>query len=122
VSGARGTGRLALATGEVEILFTNLALAEAETLTGKSVLQLADTGRTNALGMRDVAQLLLVGMEHARRAAHAGGPRVTLKEAFAIMDEVGFIKVAEVVLLALAAVLSYGAGAGEEAAADPLAS
>lgn len=117
MSGPRGEGRLALADGVVvEILFTNRALAEAETLTGKTVLQLADAGRSNGLGIGDVAKLLLVGMQAARRDAGTGGTRLTMDEAYRVLDQVGFIHAATCVIEALAVVLSYGL---EEPAPDP---
>jgi hypothetical protein len=119
MSGARGEGRLATAQGEVVVLFTNRALAEAENLTGKSILQLAAAARSDALGMGTLVQLLAVGMEFARREAGTGGARITTKDAYAVLDEVGFIRVVTVVLEALATVLAFGAD--EAVAADPLA-
>lgn len=115
MTGARGEGRLQTPSGvEVVVLFTNRALAEAERATGKSVLQLADAGRGTGLGIGDLANLLAIGMEFARREAGTGGPRITLGNAYSILDEVGFVKVAQVVLEALATVLSYGAGESDE--------
>jgi len=109
VSGPRGEGRLVLADGAVvEILFTNRALAEAETLIGKSVLRLADTARSNDLGMGDVAKLLYVGMAASQRDSGVGGLRIAMKDAWDVLDKVGFQRVAIVVMEALAVVLSYG--------------
>lgn len=113
MSGARGVGRLVTAQGEVNVLFTNRALAEAEQITGKSVMQLAATAHGSAVGVGITAQLLAVGMEFARREAGVGGARVTIADAYRVMDELGFSTVATVVLQALADVVSYGVEVAE---------
>ncbi len=112
--GARGEGILKLAGGqERAVLFTNRALADAERLTGKSVLQLLAATQGMQLGMSDTAVLLQVGMEHARREARPSGKAITLADAYEVMDQVGFAPVARVVMEALAAVLSYAAEPAE---------
>lgn len=116
MSGARGEARLQSGEQEITILFTNRALAEVEQQTGKSVLQLAQAASGDALGMGTVAQLLAAGMEYARRDARTPGPRVTLKDAYEVLDQLGFVRATVAVCEALGAVLSYGA---DEAIAQP---
>jgi len=106
--GARGEGILRLKGGEERaVLFTNRALADAERLTGKTVLQMMAETQSMQLGMTDTAILLQVGMEQARREARPGGKAVTIADAYGVMDAVGFASCARVVMEALAAVLSY---------------
>ena len=90
----------------VEILFTNRALAQAEVQLGRTVLQIARDAE--GLGMGDLARLLLVGMNAARRDAKMGGKPPKLNDAYDVMDAVGFTEALRVVIDALAAVLGYG--------------
>ena len=92
---------------EIEILFTNRALAQAEVQLGKTVLQIATGAADGDLGMGDVARLLLVGMQAARRESRSGRKPPSLNDAWDVMDQVGFSETARVVFEALAAVLSY---------------
>ncbi len=108
-TGARGEGIIVLPDGEqVRVLFTNRALVEAERALGKSILALAQGFGDGIVGIGDVAQLLLVGMQASRRDERAGGPIPNLASAYDVMDQVGFAKVAEAVIGAVAGVLSYG--------------
>ena len=116
-TGARGEGRLEV-DGEVyEVLFTNRALAEVEKRTGKTMMQYAEGLQAGAVGIQDVAQLLTVGLEAARRESKAGGKRYTADDVWRIMDTLGFATVAAVVMEAMAAVLAYS-GEGEESPPD----
>lgn len=116
--GARGEGRLQSGDKTIRILFTNRAIAEAEVATGKTVLQMAQGLRDGNLGMNDVAHLLAAGMEQERRDQNGPGPRITAREAFKIIDEVGFVAALEVVMQCLTDVLSYNPG--RETDADPI--
>jgi len=117
MSGPRGEGRLVLASGaEVHVLFTNRALAEAETITGKPIMLLVKATSENAAALGDVLKLLAVGMEYARRDAGGEGARLTIKDAQVVMDEVGFLSCLLLVMQSLAAALFYKA---DEAAAPP---
>lgn len=107
MAGARGEGHLQLAEGERAILFTNRALADAERLTGKTVLQIAGAAAQNALGIGDTAVLLQVGMEQARSDLNRGGKPYTLADAYAVLDEVGFAATLAAVIEGVAAVLSW---------------
>lgn len=92
---------------EIDILFTNRALAQAEVQLGKTVLELAGDAADGNLGMGDVARLLLVGMQAAHRDNKLSGKPPSLNDAWDVMDAAGFSEVARVVFEALAAVLSY---------------
>lgn len=123
MAGPRGESRILLPDGgEITVLFTNRALAEAETALNKSVLQLARQAADGGIGIGDIAQLLAVGMEYARRDAGIPGPRLNLSDAYRVLDAVGFVAAAQAVLESLAAVLSYQAdnppAAGRMAASE----
>ena len=85
------------------MLFTNRALAEAEALTGKTVTQLLDRA---AIGMTDLANLTLVGMEAARRDTDPRRARYTIADAWDLIDKVGFMPVLRAVTESLVAVTS----------------
>jgi len=111
--GARGEGHIELLDENgnvietVPILFTNRAIAEAERLTGKSIFQLLNAVRQDAVGIGEVAQLLAVGMEAARREAQSGSRSLTINDAYRVMDHVGWKACAAVVYPALTAVFAY---------------
>jgi len=109
--GARGEGIIQHGETEYRILFTNRALAEAESATGKSVIALAQGFANGTTGIGDVARMLSTGLEAARRDANAGGRTYTLFDAYRIMDEVGFTEVARAVMEAVSVVLKFD---GEE--------
>ncbi len=113
MSGARGEVTVEVPGREpVTVLFTNRALADAERAVGKSVLEMARGAGDGRLGIADVAQLLYVGMEAARRDARAGGRSYNVNDAYEILDAAGFAAVAAAVMEAMAAVLSYDPGEG----------
>ena len=112
--GARGEGVLCVAEREIRVLFTNRALARAETALGKTVLEIANDARSTRLGLNDTAKLLQAGMEAARRETGPGGKPSSLDEAFDVMDAVGFTETARVIIEALAAVLGYSSDKGED--------
>lgn len=102
---------------EIEVLFSNRAIAEAEKSIGRGILEVLNDFGSGKSGISDVAQLLAAGMEAARRYHRAGGKRVSLDEAFSILDECGFLTVATPVFEALAEVISYSPEADSDA--DP---
>lgn len=115
MTGARGEAVIEVPGREpVTILFTNRALADAERATGKSVLELAQGAGDGRLGVGDIARLLHVGMESARRDARTGGRSYSVNDAFSILDAVGFAAVSAAVMEAIAAVLSYDPNEEEE--------
>ena len=117
--GARGEATLETSAGEMRLLYTNRALMQAETQMGKSVLGVAEGFTNGVSGITDVAQLLRVGMEAARRDAREGGRSVTLNDAIAVLEELGFTTVAATVMTAVAAVLSYDNSEDQDPDADP---
>lgn len=94
-------------TREIRVLFTNRALAEAEQAMGKGVIGVAKGFATGETGMVEIAYLLKAGMEHARRDAKEHGRPVSLNDAYEVLDDAGFSRVAQVVMESVAAVLSY---------------
>ncbi len=104
---ATGRGYLAAGEDKIEILFTNRALAQAETQLGKTVLQIVSDASGDNLGIGDVTRLLLVGMQAARHDKKERGTPPSMKDAFSVMDQGGFAEVRRVVLEARAAVRSY---------------
>lgn len=118
--GARGEGILQVDGTEHRILFTNRAVAEAESSTGKGIIGLLQGFQIGTTGIGDVAHLLAAGLEAARRDAHAGGRPVQLDDAYRIMDQVGFAETSRCVVEAISAVLSYGKNKdGDEATTSP---
>ena len=116
--GARGEGTIQAGEREVPVLFTNRAIAKAETALGCSILKVANGFADGQSGIRDVAILLCTGMEAARRDARAGGRAITPDDAYEVLDEAGFSVVAEIVMLAISDVLAYGVDEGGNRSAD----
>lgn len=112
--GARGEAIIVTEDRDVPILYTNRAIAEAEESTGKAIIGMLDGFQTGSSGITELAHLLRAGMEAARREARLGGRRVSLPQAFDVLDEVGFAAAAEAVMTAVAAVLAYGTDAEDE--------
>jgi hypothetical protein len=107
MAGARGEGYLELDGETFAVLFTNRALAEAERALGKSVVQIANAFGRDAIGVGDVAQLLTVGLEHARRDSRSRPQSYTINDAWDLLDKLGFAVVVEAVMLAIVQVISY---------------
>jgi hypothetical protein len=124
MTGARGEATILVPDSdgdrEVQVLFTNRAIAEAEEVLGKGIQAIAEGFNDGRSGIRDMAHLLRAGMEAARREARAGNRRVSMKDAFDVLDAVGFAGVAEPVLLAVADVVGYGTGLEDELDGDGL--
>ena len=118
--GARGEAVLEANGESYRILFTNRAIAEAEQRTGKAFLHLLRLASIEDLGVNDVANLLVTGLEAARRETGGGRP-YQITQAFDLMDAVGFVQAAQAVVLALTAVLTFGSKAeeGEESDSPP---
>lgn len=104
---ARSEQIIATDDREVKILFTNRALATAEKSLGKSVIGVAQGFANGGSGITEIAILLQVGMDEYRRDARLGGSAVTINDAYAVMDEVGFSETANVVMNAIAQVIGY---------------
>lgn len=109
--GARGEATIEAGDREVAVLYTNRALAEAEEQIGKSIIETSQGFAEGKIKVSDVAHLLRAGMEAARRDARTGGRPVSMPAVFEVLDEVGLVAVAEVVMIAVAEVLTYGTDA-----------
>ncbi len=112
-TGARGEGIIELldengnVTDTVPVLYTNRALAEAESMTGKTTLQLLNAALRKDMAIGEVAQLLAVGMEAARKDSKTGSRTLNINDAYRVMDHVGVRGVAATVYLAITAVFAY---------------
>lgn len=116
--GARGEGIIRTEEAEYRILFTNRAIAEAESATGKGIIGLLQGFQIGTTGLGDVARLLAAGLEAARRDAHAGGRPLTIDDAYRIMDEVGFAECTRVTVEAVSAVMAYKGETADDGAGD----
>jgi hypothetical protein len=106
----RGQATILSGEGEIHVLYNNRALAEAEKMLGRGILTALSGFSKGEFSVGDAAILLQVGMEHDRRAARVGGRRVTIDDAYQLMDEVGLMTVAKPIFEAIAEVLSYDGG------------
>jgi hypothetical protein len=104
---ARGEGTIIAEGREVNVLFTNRALMQAEKVMGKSVIAVTQGFVNGTAGMNELVALLQAGMEAARRDSGERGRVVTLNDATEVLEEAGFTAVAQVVMESVAAVLSY---------------
>jgi hypothetical protein len=69
--------------------------------------------------LNDTAQLLRIGLEHARKERRDGHRAYTVEDAFNLMDEFGFVPTAAIIYQALAAVISYKRGGDAEVNPPP---
>jgi hypothetical protein len=110
---ARGEGVINVGDSEVQVLFTNRALAAAERAMGRSSLSVGRGFLEGTAGVTELACLLQAGMEAARRDGRTGGSPVSLDDAYDLLDQVGFSNASIVVMQAMAAVISYSNGRSE---------
>lgn len=122
-TGARGESTIQLEDREVRVLFTNRALGDAEQQLGRSIIGVSRGLQDGTSGIREIVILLRVGMEAARRDAREGGRSITIPDAYDVLEHAGFAIVTEAVMMAVAAVLSYGTdvqiGDGEDTDPNP---
>jgi hypothetical protein len=116
--GARGEAVLEMDGQSYSILFTNRAIAEAEQRTGKAFLHMLRCATTGDLGVNDVANLLVTGLEAARRETGGGKP-YQITKAFELMDAVGFTQAAAAVVSALSDVLTFSSQKDEGEESSP---
>jgi hypothetical protein len=108
ITGARGEVTIQRNDGgDVRVLYTNRALANAEKMMRKSIVEVARGFAEGQSGISDIAYVLLAGMEAARVDARIGGKQYSMNDAFDVLDEVGFAGVAGPVMEAVSEVLSY---------------
>ena len=104
----RGESIITLPDGEeITILFTNQALGEFQQRTGTAAMSLLFQAERQNIGQVEIANLLRAGMTAANHANGSRKEATSLKQAYDIMDSVGFIPVMEVVMGAVADVLTY---------------
>lgn len=97
------------------MLFTNRAIVSAEKQLGKGIIQVLNEFAAGG-SYTDLVALLRAGMEAARLDSRSGGKPVSNDDVLDVLDEIGFAAAVEPVMVALAAVVSYGA---EESEPDP---
>lgn len=114
MAGARGEATIQAGDREVRVLFTNRAIAEAEEACGKSIIEVSQGYADGKSGIRELAALLRAGMEGARRDERTGGRPISMQETYEVLDDAGFAAAAETVMMAVAAVLSYGTEAEDD--------
>jgi hypothetical protein len=101
-----GSKTILVGDKEVEVLFSNRAIANAERIMEKGIIGVLNGFQGGGSGVFEVAVLLQTGMEAARRYNRAGGARVTLDDAYGILDEFGFTTIAAPIFEAIGAVLA----------------
>jgi hypothetical protein len=77
-------------TQEYRVLYTNRALLNVETWTGKSIIQIVRGFVDGKSGVNEIARLLQAGMDAARKDG-GGGKQVTLDAALDALDDIGTI-------------------------------
>ena len=118
--GARGESVIRYAGHEVQVLFTNRAILNAEQQLNKGILAVLDEFMRNVGGYTELVALLRAGMEAARIDARSGGKPISNNDALEVLDGAGFTAVVGPVMEALAAVISYTTEAdGSQGPADP---
>jgi len=105
--GARGEVVLNAGERRVTVLFTNRALAKAETALGRNVMAMLREASSSGFGMNDVAQLLQIGLDASRRE-NGEAQAVTLDDAYLVLDEIGYMDGMRAVIEALSAVMTFG--------------
>jgi len=103
----RGEGSIEVGDREYQIFFNNRALAEAERVLGKSMGVLANQISTGLMSVGEVADLLRIGVNAARREFRLRITLMNRDDALAIMDEIGFVPASQAVIEPLTEVLMY---------------
>lgn len=109
-TGARGEAIIETDDREVRVLFTNRAMAEAEKRLGdsKTIYNVIALGvEAGGAGVGDLAIVLAAGMQAARRDSRASSRPPSLRDAYALMDEVGTNVVFLIVQQAILEVVMY---------------
>ncbi len=106
---ARGEGFL----GELPVLFTNRALADAERKLGRTITEILSAASGGRFGISETASLLAIGLEYGRRDRKESRANYTEQDAYNLMDEHGWSDCAKMVIEAISTVLTY------EAPSDP---
>lgn len=112
--GARGESFLQVGDESYPILFTNRAIFKVEQMIGKPVLQITSAISDETLSMGDLVRMLLIGMEAGRRDARNVRRPYSIKDAWAVLDALGFAAVLVAVFDAVAEVLGYSQESDED--------
>lgn len=96
---------------EIPILYTNRSIANAERIMEKGIIGVLSGFQDGGSGIAEVAILLQVGMEAARRDGRLGGKRISQDDAFEVLDELGFTAIAAVVFEAVGEVIAQDSNA-----------
>ena len=115
---ARGERTFSADGRDINILFTNRALATAERRIGKSIVSIAQGMTSGELGIGDLATLLHVGMEAARVDQRSRSRSYSMDDAYQVLDDAGFAEVAGPVVEAIAAVISYAPESSDQTEDD----
>ncbi len=108
MSGARGDLRLEVGGEEVGLFFSNRSLAEFEAQAGRSAWVLVDLFAKGMLpGINDLVGLMRAGMEGWRLANEPNRRSLTLDDAFGVLDQVGYVAAASLVMPAVSEVLFF---------------
>ena len=102
---ARGEGVIQAGDREVAVLFTNRALGQAEKQLGRSAVGVVNGGYEK-LGISELVIFLQAGMQAARRDNGETG-RVTLDDAYQLLDAAGFAPAYLVVVRCISDVIGY---------------
>ena len=110
----RGEGLIEAGGKEYQLFFNNKALAEAERVLGKSMGVLATQISTGLMSIGEVADLIVVGANAARREFRTRAVMLNRDAALSIMDEIGFIPASQAVIEPLTEVLMYDPSDAQE--------
>ena len=98
MAGARGEAVIQTESGEVNALYTNRALVDIEAATGNNIILHTQNLEHFETGVTEVAHILRIGMETYRRVKALGGQLIKMKHALDVIDELGYLEVANVVM------------------------
>lgn len=92
---------------EYRVLYTNRALLNVETWTGKSINQIISGFIDGKSGVHEIARLLQAGIDAARKDS-GGGKQVTLDDALSALDDIGTVNALNQIQEAVIGVLNRG--------------
>ena len=92
-------------TQEYRVLYTNRALLNVETWTGKSIMEIVAGYVSGKTGVNDIARMMQAGMDAARKDG-GSGKQVTLDDALAALDDIGTVNAATEIADAVKGVLN----------------
>lgn len=94
---------------EYRVLYTNKALLNIETWTGKSIMEIIAGYVNSKTGVKEIARMLQAGMEAARKDS-GGKDQVTLDDALEALDDIGTVNAATEIAEAVKGVLNRDEG------------